>query len=349
MAKALTREDLRNQLRRREIAPVYVLFGAETYLRDLAGKTIADLCFSEGDLREFNETEFSLSSGDNLREALAAACQLPMMAARRVVRITGIRVGASSARDTLKEEHEKALEAYLSRPSETSVVVFVADELNGVRRITRLLKEHAVAVEFATLNENELIQWARTKVNERGSDIDERDLRELVALVGSDVCSLTNEIEKLSTAALPDKQITAELIGSLVANTRELTNFELTDHLIAGRKAKAMEVLEKILDDGAEPLALLGLIAYNFRRLLMAKEMMQRGVDRREVANVVKLRFNDQEQFLAAARRSDARKLTRILEQLAETDIAIKTSVGGSGPQGSRMQIEALVCSAAAL
>jgi hypothetical protein len=32
----LGREDLRNQLKRREIAAVYVLFGAETYLRDLA-------------------------------------------------------------------------------------------------------------------------------------------------------------------------------------------------------------------------------------------------------------------------------------------------------------------------
>ena len=39
----LTRDDLRDQLKRREIAPVYVLFGAETYLRDLAVKTIADL------------------------------------------------------------------------------------------------------------------------------------------------------------------------------------------------------------------------------------------------------------------------------------------------------------------
>ena len=41
----LTREDLRNQLKRREISPVYLLFGPETHLRDIAARTIADLSF----------------------------------------------------------------------------------------------------------------------------------------------------------------------------------------------------------------------------------------------------------------------------------------------------------------
>ena len=75
-----TREDLRNQLKRREIAPVYLLFGAETHLRDIAAKTIADLTFSAGDLRDFNEASFSLNSVDALNQALAAAAQMPMMA-----------------------------------------------------------------------------------------------------------------------------------------------------------------------------------------------------------------------------------------------------------------------------
>ena len=70
----LSREDLRNQLKRREIAPIYLLFGPETHLRDLAAKTITDLAFAEGDLRDFNETTFSLiNTEDNLQRALAAA------------------------------------------------------------------------------------------------------------------------------------------------------------------------------------------------------------------------------------------------------------------------------------
>ena len=118
----LKREDLRNQLRRREIAPVYVLFGAETYLRDLAARTIADFCFGGGDLRDFNESEFSLGVDGNLQRAFAAANQLPMMAARRVIRVTDVRISASGHRDTVREEHEAILSEYLLKPSPSSVV-----------------------------------------------------------------------------------------------------------------------------------------------------------------------------------------------------------------------------------
>src|SRR6187399_3108196 len=96
----LTREDLRNQLKRREISPVYLLFGPETHLRDIAARTITDLSFAPSDFRDFNESSFSLNVDGNLEKALAAAEQLPMMAVRRVVRITDIRISATGHRDT---------------------------------------------------------------------------------------------------------------------------------------------------------------------------------------------------------------------------------------------------------
>lgn len=345
----LTRESLRDQLRRREIAPVYVLFGPETHLRDLAAKTIGDFAFADGDLRDFNETSFSLNNEGNLERALAAAEQLPMMASRRVVRITDIRISASGFRDTITESHEHALAAYFSNPSPHSVVILVADELNGVRKMGKFLRSSGVCVEFERLDDRQLAEWARNKIRDADARIDEGTLRQLTARVGPDVRRLTNEINKLAAAAMPNKVITSESIEALVPHSRELSNFDLTDHLVAGRGRQAIVALRKILNDGAEPLALLGLISYNFRRLLMAKDMMSRGADRREVASVVKLRYNDQEPFLAAARQADLNKLSRAINRLAATDLAIKTSKGGGGPVGARLQIEMLVCELATL
>jgi hypothetical protein len=107
----LTREDLRSQLKRHEIKPVYVLFGSE-------------------ELRDFNETDFSLNTEGNLASALAAAEQLPMLASRRVIRISDVRVTAGGIRDTLRDDDENLLMSYLRRPAESSVVIFVADELD---------------------------------------------------------------------------------------------------------------------------------------------------------------------------------------------------------------------------
>ncbi len=338
-----TREDLRNQLKRREFAPVYLLFGAETYLRDLAAKWIGDLVLADSSLREFNETEISLSNSP-VSHALGSAEQMPMIAARRVVKITDVVVSASGTKDNLKEEHEEILSAYLNRPSETSVVIFVANELDKRRKISKLLLEKSVAVEFTQLKDDELIGWARTKLKDLKAEADDRALRHLVGLVGNNVRRLTNEVEKLAVAALPDALITYELVESLVPDSRAISNFDLTDSLLANNKTRSLQILKKILDDGAEPLMILGLIASNFRRLFMSKELMRNGVERREVARIMKLPYSKQQDFLEAARRIETEKLTSIMRRIAKADVAIKTSIGGGGKDGSRLQIEMLVC-----
>ncbi|MGI8639905.1 MAG: DNA polymerase III subunit delta [Pyrinomonadaceae bacterium] len=334
----LGREELRSQLKRREFAPVYLLFGAETYLRDLAAKTIADLVLAGSSLREFNEIEHSLGES-KIQYALSDAEQLPLMDSRRVVKIIDVRVSANSNKDNLKEEDEEILARYLARPAETSIVIFVAAELDKRRKISKLLLEKCVAVEFGELKDAELIGWAKSKLKELNADADTRALNLLVALVGNNVRRLTNEIEKLAVAALPDRLITYELVESLVPNSREISNFDLTDHLLAKDKTRALQVLKKILDDGAEPLMLLGLISYNFHRLFLSKELMRQGVDRKEIARIMKLHWSKQEDFLATARRTDAEKLSWIMQKIAETDLAIKTSKATP-----RLQIEMLVC-----
>lgn len=339
----LTREDLRARLKKREIALVYLLFGAETYLRDLAAKTITDLVLADSALREFNEIEHSLSQS-NVRYALSDAEQLPMIAARRVVKITNVVVSAAGKKDNLKEEDEEILSRYLARPAETAVVVFVADELDKRRKIAKLLLDNCVAVEFGELTDDESTKWARTKLKESGAEIDDRALRHLIGLVGNNARRLTNEVEKLAVAALPDKLITFDSVDALVPNSREIDNFSLTDYLLTKNKKHALQTLKKILDDGAEPLMILGLIAYNFHRLFLAKELMSQGVERKEVARVMKLPYTKQEDFLATARRADAEKLSGVMRRIAETDLAIKTSKGTP-----RLQIEMLVCELTAL
>ena len=341
--KILTRQDLRNQLKSDQIAPVYVLFGAETYLRDLAAKTIADFALKGSQLRDFNEAEISLSDNE-LKSAIASAEQLPMMDSRRVILISDVVVSAVKTRDNISEDDEDFLKEYLTNPSESSVVIFVADELDKRRKISKALLNHSVGVEFKPLQENELLYWAKERVRNLKADSDEKALRHLVGLVGDDVRKLTNEIEKLATAATPKNFISYELVESLVPNSRDLDNFELTNQLLANNKSGALRVMKEILDDGAEPLMLLGLLSYNFHRLFLAKEMMEKGMDEQAVNNAVRLPYNRRKEFLTSARRTRKETFSHILKRLAKTDHEIKTSIATP-----RLQIEMLVCELATL
>lgn len=336
--KILSRQDLRNRLKSNEIAPVYTLFGAEEYLRNLAAKTIAEFALKDAKLRDFNLSEISLNEVE-LKSAIASAEQLPMMDSRRVVLVTDVVVSGVKTRNNISEDDEDFLKSYLSNPSETTVVIFVADELDKRRKISKLFLNNSVAVEFKALQENELIYWAKEKVRELKADSDEKAMRHLVGLVGSDVRKLTNEVEKLAAAAISTNYIDFDLVDSLVPNTRDLDNFALTNQLLANNKSGALRVMKKILDDGAEPVMLLGLLSYNFHRLFVAKEMMEQGMSEREVDSTVRLPYNQRTEFLTSARRTKKETFSYILKRLARADQAIKTSVATP-----RLQIEILVC-----
>jgi len=335
---------LREQLRKGDLSPVYLLYGREAYLRGLAAKTIVERAFGEGDFRDFNDTTFSLNAEGNLKAALTSARQLPMMSERRVIRITDVRISQTGFRDTITENDEPVLTDYLGSPEPTTIVIFIADEFNKVRKMGKLLEKQTASVEFAPLTGPALSEWARKHLADAGASIDPSAFQFLLSRVGDNVARLANEIDKLTAAAMPSGQITKEMIGDLVPDSSALDNFYFVNEIIAGRPQRGLALLKKTLDDGAEPLALIGAMAFKYRTLLSVKDMMQRGVDRREVARVVKMRYSDQEAFFAAARRVDARSLRHALKRLAETDLAIKTSVGGSGPKAARMQIEMLAC-----
>ncbi|MDQ3585227.1 MAG: DNA polymerase III subunit delta [Acidobacteriota bacterium] len=326
----LSREELWRALKGGRIEPLYLLHGAEDYLRDAAARRIADEVLSGAILREFNESSFSLASVD-VQQALAAAEQLPMMAARRVVRIADF--------GKLRETDEGALMRYLARPVESSVVIFIADDLDKRRKLSRTLLDACVSVEFAPLSDKELITWARDRLKKLQAEADERTLGQIVALVGANVRRLANELEKLATAALPAGRITLDLVDALVGRSRELSNFALTDHLIAHDRKRALQTLHRLLDGGTEPLMLLGLIASNYHRLALAKELMASGRPKEEVFRLVPMPFSKREEFLATARRADAAELARRLQRIAAADLAIKTSQATP-----RLQLEMLVC-----
>lgn len=324
-----SREDLRRALRAKQLAPLYLLFGEESYLRDRAARAISDMALAGAPLREFNETTYSLLTTD-VQQAIATAEQLPMMASRRVVRVTDFA--------KLREADEEALVRYLSRPAESSVVVFIADELDKRRKLSKTLIETCTSVEFAPLGDAELATWARGRLKELKVETDERTLHQLIALVGPNVRMLSNELDKLATAALSTGLITMEMVDTLVGRQRELSNFELTDQLIARNRLRALQTLQRLLDDGVEPLMLIGLLASNYHRLALAKELMSRGAQNQEVYRQVGI-FGKREEFLATARRSDARALALSIQRIAEADLAIKTSQATP-----RLQLELLVC-----
>jgi DNA polymerase-3 subunit delta len=326
--KTLTRADLDRSLRER-ISPLYLLLGSESYLRDTAAQAIADTALSNTLLREFNEFSFSLLS-DAVQSAIAAAEQLPMMSDKRVVKIKDFA--------KLRDADEQILIAYLRNPAPSTVTILIADDLDKRKASSKVLLDTCTVVDFSPIKDAEAKNWCKTRLKELKTTAEDQVLSEIIRLVGSDVQTLSTELDKLASAAIDTKKITMELVDDLIGRSRELSNFELSDHLMANNRKRALETLYRLLDDGAEPVMLVGLIASNYHKLALGKYLLTRG-GRDEVFRNVAMPPFKRDSYLATLQRSDAAKIAHGIKLIAAADLAIKTSQATP-----RLQLEMLVC-----
>src|SRR5262249_25117045 len=153
--------------------------------------------------------------------------------------------------------------------------------------------------------------WARTHLKDLKSEIEADVLRRIIALVGPDVRTLTNELNKLSAAALPSGRITIQLVDALVGRSRELMNWELTDHMLAGNRDRALKTLEHLLDDGAPPVMLIGLLASTFRRMALARSLLAQGTPTKEIFRQVPMPPFKQQSYLATLNQTNEEQLAR--------------------------------------
>jgi DNA polymerase-3 subunit delta len=339
---ARTRKDLEQSLKKGQIEPVYFLYGAETYLRDGAAQQIVEAALTGTLLREFNDSSFDLLT-DDIRDAIAAAEQLPLMSDRRVIVVKHLSKLEGRKKFDDAEDEDVSLAAqilmdYLSRPVATSVVIFTSDDIDKRRKYAKLLLASA-AYEFKPLQQKDLPAWIRDYLRTLKTEIDQAALSVLTDTLASDLVTVKNELNKLATAALPSRRVTTELVEQLTRRSREHMNWDLTDSIVSRNRRQALRVLRHLLDDGVEPVLLTAIIAGTFRRMGLAKEMHVRGASAGDIFSEVRVPAFKQRDYLAMLNRIDAHKMSQIIQRIAETDLAIKTSKATP-----RMQMEMLVC-----
>lgn len=334
-----SQSDFYRKLQAGQFAPLYLFEGTEQYLREQALRKLTDAAIDPS-VRDFNYAAISVAQGD-LGEALAMARQFPFIAVRRMVVVTGF--------EAISDEKQlELLKDYLRAPGETTVLVFVSDALDNRRNIATMLRKTCETVSFAPLDEREgAPQWVRDYVTRGDCFMDTGAAAYLVGMVGTDLRRLAAELDKLMTYLSGEKGkkvITKELIDELVRYARELSNFDLTDAIVAGERRRALVLLDRIFATAGEApqtlsLFILGAIASQYRKLLTAKEMMQRNALNADIAKAVGMSPYGVTHLNERARKMETARLLNGMARIAATDVALKSSLATP-----RLQLEVLIC-----
>ncbi len=326
----LTQSEFEQAVEAGHFRPVYLLLGPEEFLRRRAVGLLKRLALAPGAF-DFNYTEFSLRNTP-VAEVLQSAQTFPFASPRRLVLAKDL--------DTLPEDSQAEMLDYLGEPFEKSVLVLDATELDRRTAFYRAMRERACVVEFPNLKGVALERWVEQYIRRQGLQISPAALRQLVSLAGSDLQSLTGEIEKLALYVGEKKTIPDSAVDDLVDASRQHGIFELTGAIGRQDRRAALALLGRLTDSGEPAVAIVAMIARHFRQLLIAKELLEDGKPAAEIAAAAQIPPYFLDGLLRQARSYNRETARKIYSRLAVIDDRIKSS-----RVDPRAMLEALICS----
>jgi DNA polymerase-3 subunit delta len=337
-----------------ELKPGYVLVGDETFLLDRCRAAVLK-AFVPEELRDFCLSDMDLSSA-SIFEVLDRAQSPSLMAPFQAVFVRNVK--QLYTRGAKKDEFA-ALERYFRSPNPQALIIFVADfvripsdlrrmemdDKNRFERLTETLGQHCGMVELARVNEDDAMRWVAATAQEQGARVDPDAARELVDALGADMMMISSELEKLLLYTSGRGRITLGDVETMVLSAKQRSLYELTDAISARDRAKALALLQGLLNssDAGEDAAIghLYMLARTFRQMLVILEKNVR--DSRAIWQALWQGFRmppfAADDLIRQARRFKSRRgLTRALRLIARADLELRSS-----PPDKRLVLERLV------
>ena len=329
---------LKEKIKSKELSPVYLLYGTESYLIEDIQREIVSAVLDPADM-DFNLSVFDMKEV-SVQEALETAQTITFFGGKRVV-VLKESFFLSTQKEKTEVEHDLGtLEDYVSNPAEDSVIVIVApyEKLDERKKIVKAVKKFAEVLHADAFNERILNEWLDEQALHCGVSIS-RDAKErLIQLVGGNLMLMSKEMEKFSLYVGEGGQVDDSVVDLLTVKTLEQDVFSLVDHVVNKRLAKALQIFYDLLQQKEEPIKLLTLLARQFRIIYHVKVLSSQGMNQKEMASELKLHPYAVKIAMKQAQAFDYPQLSNAIGLFAETDYKIK-----SGTTDKKLAFELLM------
>ncbi|MFC4022735.1 DNA polymerase III subunit delta [Oceanobacillus longus] len=314
--------EVMNNIKKNQIDSVYLAYGSESFFLQNIKKELMKRVLS-GD--EDNLSIYDLEETP-IQEVVADAETYPFFGDKKL--IIANNPGFLKAKpDKLPFEHDTAsLERYLEAPAEYSVFVFIAtyDKIDERKKISKLLKKQATVAVCNAVKEQELKKWMDTLAGQLRIKIDPDVYEILEAELSSNLHLLENELTKLALYVGENGVITKVIAEKLISHSSNSSSLRLVDAVIDRDLHKAISIYKDLEKMKEEPIAMIGLLAFQFRTILRVKLLKQKGYSQFQMQKsigghpyVIKIALGREKKFTV-------RKLEDIISKLTDADSVMK-------------------------
>ena len=287
---------------------IYLLYGTEKYLIDLEINKI----IKQHKIDEINIIKYDLDI-DFFKEVIDDCQTISLFSNKKLIIV-------DNPFTELSKEDENLLGNYINSPNLDTILILRCSKLDERKKIIKLLMKKVTVKEF---NNTNLIEKVKNMFDD--FDIKNDTINLLIERVGSDLNLLHNEIEKIKIYKDTDKNITKEDIISLTHKNIDLDVFKLIDNIVNHDKEKSLELYNELLKNGSEPIAIIVMLANQFRIMYQAKELIKKGYTEKDIASTINIHPYRVKLALQNSRSYNSKVLLKYLSDLAQLDIDIKS------------------------
>ena len=331
MNQIMTEADYRKSIGK-TAGRAFVLFGDEDYLKAHAIKKTREAICPDAAFAVFNDITLDALdfSADKLLDAMTPP---PMMADERLIVIRGLDPCSMKA-----AELDALLDALALLPEYdyNTVLWHVAagliDEHTLQKRTPAVLKklfEVATPVLFPASTDGRLSAWAGKHFAHLGVSVSPADLSFLVGFAGKSMYLLANEIEKIAYYVLSKGRTaaTAEDIRLVAVPSMEMDTFALSNAILAGRTADALDALAVLKFERKDPLLIMGELSRTLCDMQAVRLYTDAGKSVKEIAKLLgRMHEYKAGLYVRAVSRTEPARFSRAVELCAEADAALKRS-----------------------
>lgn len=290
---------------------IIFLYGEDTYRMREKLKEIIER------YKKIHKSGLNLKSFDDFTNFEEGIRQTSMFKEKKLAVVTNI-----FANPDFKEKFYQSKKDFLS--SEDIILIYEEKEFNKNNSLFKFLKKNAKSQEFKFLTGQRLKTWIKKEFDRYETKIDPGVLEKLIEYIGNDLWQMSNEIRKLASFR-NNKIVKAEDIELLVRSRIETDIFKTIDAIADKNKKQALNLLHKHLEKGDSPLYLLSMINYQFRNLLIVKDL----IEKHKPYNII-LKRSGLHPFVVKKSYYQSQKFTfqelkKIFQKIFETDLNIKT------------------------
>lgn len=290
----------------------YLLYGTEPYLIKLYRDKLKAAVLGNNDQMNFSRFE---GKDINQKAIVETAQTLPFFSDRRLILIENS--GLFKTQSDLPEQ--------LVTLPESTILLFVEEEIDKRNKLYKLVKEQGVVSEMNGLDEKNLKLFIASLLEQSGKRITSDTAGYLLERTGTDMENIRSETEKLICYAYDRDIITGEDVDAIV--TVQITGriFQMMDAIGSRKQKQAIRMYYDLLSLREKPMSILYLIVRHFNILLQVKELLSVGYHNQAIVETVKIPPFSVSRYTSQSKNYSKVQLIKALEAAADVEEQVKT------------------------